>query len=30
VAAAIVPLFLREELGLELVDGVPGLFDETA
>jgi hypothetical protein len=30
VAVAIVPLFLREELGLELVDGVPGLFDETA
>ena len=29
-AVAIVPLFLREELGLELVDGVPGLFDETA
>ena len=23
-------LFLREELSLELLDGVPGLFDETA
>ena len=26
----IVPLFLREQLGLELLDGVPSLFDETA
>ena len=25
-----VRLFLREELSLELLDGVPGLFDETA
>ena len=25
-----VPWFLREQLGLELLDGVPGLFDETA
>ena len=24
-----VPLFLREELSLELLDGVPRLFDET-
>ena len=29
-AAVIVPLFLREQLGLELLDGVPSLFDETA
>ena len=25
-----VPLFLREQLGLELLDGVPSLFDEKA
>ena len=25
-----VPLFLREQLGLELLDGVPGFFDEPA
>jgi len=30
VAVVMVRLFLREELSLELLDGVPGLFDETA